>query len=123
MRRAITPAALVGTSTVTGRSTSPAFASRTASASAWWALPAVTGTTERLTPAIVRWGCDARWVAGPQVWASAGGVGQLAKLADGVGEALGIAIQGAPGDQHVGARFHGAADRRRPDPAVDLEVD
>ena len=42
---------------------------------------------------------------------------------DGVAEAFRIAVEGAAGDQHVGAGGGRAGDRGRADPAVDLDVD
>ena len=40
-----------------------------------------------------------------------------------VGQALGVSIEGAPGDEHVGSRCGGTGDRGRGDPAVHLDVD
>lgn len=56
----MTPAALVGTSTVTGRSGCPRLAASTASPSAACAVPAVTGVTTRPTWPTVVEGCGGR---------------------------------------------------------------
>ena len=97
-----------------------AAASASSAGAPWAVVVTVIGTAP-----IVRKGChgDAAGAAGRESARSAAVAWPGGELGDGVLEAVGVAVQGAAGDEHVGPGARPRRRRCRADAAVDLDVD